>query len=267
MKKARILVLAVALIAGVGAALMVGGSKPTEHPVVAVRPAPVQTDAVLVAAREMNLGAVVSDADMRWQDWPKNVGPSNLIRKSETPNAMEELKGSSVRGNFSVGDPLRRDKLVKGPNAGFMSAVLPAGMRAVAINIDAQGATSAGGFILPNDHVDVIRTYRDESAAKAGGTDVYASETILSNIRVLAIGQNIQEKNNQPVVVGSNATLELTPHQAELIVLAQRIGQLSLVLRSMADSQVSDVVPAVSQQRPQSMTIVRFGVPTQAAAH
>ena len=106
-----------------------------------------------------------------------------------------------------AGEPIRREKLVKGQ--GFMSAILPAGMRAVAINIDSQGATSAGGFILPGDRVDVIRTSRDASAGAS--SDNYVSETLLQNVKVLAVGPNIQEKNGQSVVVGSNATLELDP--------------------------------------------------------
>ncbi len=161
---------------------------------------------------------------------------------------------------MGAGDPLRRERLAKGSSGGFLSAVLTPGMRAVSINIDPQGQNTAGGFILPNDHVDIIRTYRDEDAAKAGVADAFVSETILSNIRVLAIGQNVQEKNNQSVVVGSTATLEMTQRQAEIVILAQRNGQLSLVLRSMADSGEQ----ASQLKQPQSMTIVRYGIPAQA---
>jgi pilus assembly protein CpaB len=195
---------------------------------------------------------------MRWQVWPRDGVPQGAVRRSQKPNALEEDKDAILRGNVAAGEFLREDRLVKGPTSGFMSAILEPGNRAVAINIDAQGATTAGGFILPNDRVDVIRTYVDEDAKKAGAGDVMLSETILSNVRVLAIGQKIQESNNERVVVGLNATLELSERQAEAIVLAQRTGQLSLTLRSMADSQqpAEETVPEHSN----SMTIVRYGV-------
>jgi pilus assembly protein CpaB len=142
-----------------------------------------------------------------------------------------------------------------------MSTMLTSGMRAVAINIDSQGATTAGGFILPNDRVDVVRTYRDDEATKSTGSDVVVTQTILTNIRVLAIGQNVQNKNGEAVVVGSNATLELDSKQAELIILAQRTGQLSLLLRAMVDSNKSN--EAVAESEDPALTIVRFGVSSQ----
>jgi hypothetical protein len=110
------------------------------------------------------------------------------------------------------GEPVRREKLVKGDGTGFLSALLPAGRRrAIAISIDAQGGTTAGGFILPNDRVDVIWTWRDLEKSKTARMDIYTSETILTNVRVLAIGQNVQDKNGEKVVAGGTATLELEP--------------------------------------------------------
>jgi pilus assembly protein CpaB len=180
-------------------------------------------------------------------------------QKSETPNALEETAGSIVRSAFLSGEPIRREKLIKTDGTGFMSAILPSGMRAVAISIDNRGASSAGGFILPNDRVDIIRTYRDEDASRAGGGDVHRSDTILSGIRVLAIGQNVQERNGEKVVTGETATLELTPAQAELVTLGQKIGQISLVLRSLADANKTQEIV-----RDAGMTIVRHGVTKQA---
>ncbi len=262
MKPIRLLILGTALAAGIGAAVMVASTKPPEAPRPTIVHAPVATDAVLVAAKELVLGAVIQDGDLRWQNWPQANVPPNVIRTSQMPAALAEFKGALVRNPLGAGEPIYPDRLIKAGTASFMSAILPSGMRAVAINIDQQGSTTAGGFILPNDHVDVIHTYKDEEAAKAGVPDPMVSETLLRNIRVLAIGQNIQERNKERVVVGSNATLELTPQQVETIILAQRVGQLSLALRSMTDSKPSEADPP-QNQKPTAMTIVRYGVPIQ----
>src|SRR5208283_3962389 len=96
--------------------------------------------------------------------------------------------------------------------------------------------TSAGGFILPNDRVDVVMISRDDEATRARGVEVLTAQTILANVRVLAIGQNVEEQNGKKVVTGANATLELDPDQVNLIVLAQRAGNLHLALRSLVDS-------------------------------
>jgi pilus assembly protein CpaB len=264
MKIARLAMLGVALAAGGAAAFLVGGKAPPA-PVMetAKAPPPVETDEILVTTKELMFGSLITEQDIVWQSWPKNNVPGGLIRKSDTPNALEDVKGSVVRGNFVQGEPLRKDRLVKGPNSGFMSAILPSGSRAVAINIDSQGATSAGGFILPNDRVDIVRTFRDEEASKSGSGDAFLTQTILSNVRVLAIGQNVQEKNGERVVVGSNATLELDPRQSEVVILAQRTGQLSLTLRSMLDSNAAAQAPLPEQKTDKGITIVRSGVPTQ----
>ena len=119
-----------------------------------------------------------------------------------------------------------------------MAAVLDKGMRAVSTEISPE--TGAGGFILPNDRVDVILSRRDREAEKAGGADAQVSETILTNVRVLAIDQTLEEKNGQRVVVGKTATLELTPRQAETLALSRQLGTLSLALRSLADAGDND---------------------------
>ncbi|HVL74271.1 MAG TPA: Flp pilus assembly protein CpaB, partial [Beijerinckiaceae bacterium] len=169
--------------------------------------------------------------------------------------------GSIARSSFLSGEPIRREKLIKASGSGFMSAILPSGMRAVAISIDTRGATSAGGFILPNDRVDVIRTFRDQDASGGTGSEVHLSETILTNIRVLAIGPHIQERNGEKVVTGETATLELSPAQAELVTLAQKVGQLSLALRSLADAHETGERREARDEG--GLTIVRYGVPRQ----
>lgn len=264
MKPARLAVLGVAVAAGAGAMLMMGRSAPPEPPPVVAEAAPaMKTVDVLVAAADIPMGQTLKPADIRWLAWPADSAPSGVLKRTEVPNGLEETAGSIARSSFLGGEPIRREKLIKADGSGFMSAILPAGMRAVAISIDTRGATSAGGFILPNDRVDVLRTYRDDESSRSGGVDVHMSETILSNIRVLAIGQNVQERNGEKVVTGETATLELTPQQAELVTLAQKVGQLSLVLRSLADAnQTQDTTPRAERSEG-GMTIVRYGVPKQ----
>ncbi|GEP02538.1 Flp pilus assembly protein CpaB [Methylobacterium oxalidis] len=261
MKPARLAVLAIALVAGGGAAYMMSGDEPPPAPVAqAEAPPPMPTAEVLVAAAELPLGQTLQPADLRWQRWPQDAVAAGYITRSASPKGIEETAGSVLRAGFLPGEPIREQKLAKA-GSGFMSSILPPGLRAVAIVTDSRGSNSAGGFILPNDYVDVIRTFRDEDASRGGG-EVQRSEILLQDIRVLAVGQLIQEKNGTNVVTGETATLALTPSQAETITLAQKVGALSLALRSLADSG-RGAEPEAKPQADAGLTVVRFGVSRQ----
>ena len=268
MNKVQIAVLGLTVVAFGAAYVLFNNSSSPPPPPHVVQAPKIETDEVLVAAQDMPMGAQVGEGSTAWQPWPKAAISEYMIAKSSGPNVMEDVKGSLTREAFLRGEPMRRDKLVKGGNSGFMSAILPSGMRAVAIKIDNSGDSYAGGFILPNDRVDVIKIYRDDEATKARGVEVIGAQTILTNVRVLAIGQNVQEENGKKVVVGANATLELDPAQVELIILAQHAGNanLHLVLRSLADSagQAETASEANSGGGPNSLTIVRYGAPQTA---
>ena len=256
MNKARIAILAVALIGGVSAAMMVGGSPPPPTPETKVVVQQIPMDGVLVASRNIDVGARIQNGDLRWAEWPRDSIAPELIRRSGAPKAVEEFAEAVARGQFFAGEPIRRERLVQGQKSGFLAASLPPGFRAVAITIDQTGATSAGGFVLPNDRVDVISTVRDNSA----GAESFESRTILSNVRVLAIGQTVQEKNGERTVIGGNATLEVDPGQAETLSLAQRVGQLSLSLRSIMDQgKTEGGDEATTSSSDAAITIVRFG--------
>ena len=258
MKPAKLMVLGVAGAAALGAVWLTSGLRTPQviEKVVAPTESVAMTD-VLVAGSDLPVGSHVVAEQLRWQRWPRAAVSELMITKETMPNGLEEVAGSISRAPSLLGEPIRRDKMIKGGNAGFMSAILPEGRRAVAINIVSSGARTAGGFILPNDRVDIIRTGRDDDATRTRQQDVFMAETILQNIRVLAIGQNVQERNGEKVVVGETATLELDPRQAELITLAQRTGEISLVLRSLADAnKQSDLAP----REEAGLTIVRFGV-------
>ncbi len=247
MKPARVFVLVIALAAGLAAAWLAGTSKPATI-VVQQPPPPVPTDGVLTAANDLLRGDVLTEANMRWDELPAGVIPPGVIRKSAAPGAIAELKGAKLRAGIAAGEALRRERIALGQHSGFLASDLPPGKRAVAINIDAQGSSTAGGFILPADSVDVIqiskveeghfiRISQDERLAHDITGNSLVSRTILHNVRVLAIGQNIQVSNGERTVTGpQHATLEVTPEEAETILLAQRTGTLALSLRSMGDS-------------------------------
>lgn len=261
MKAARLVVLGVAVAAGGVAALLAGRSEkpPEPKPDQQVK---IETIDILVAKGDIPMGHTVSPQEMQWQAWPPNTNISTAIKKSEMPDAMEKLSGSIARMPFVAGEPIREAKLVNAKGSGFMAAILPSGMRAVSTQISPE--TSAGGFILPNDHVDVLLTRRDREAEKATGSEVQTSEMILKNIRVLAIDQTLGEKDGQKVALGKTATLELTPRQAETLTLAQKLGSISLALRSITDASSDDKTSDDddNNSRRSSVNVIRFGVTT-----
>ncbi|TVR08042.1 MAG: Flp pilus assembly protein CpaB [Salinarimonadaceae bacterium] len=266
MKRAQIVVLGIAVAAGVGAMYLASGSPPPpppEQPQATVAPAPtIRTTEVLVASVDVPMGRTLSERELRWQEWPADSVPAGLITRRDRPQALGETAGSIARAQILAGEPVRRERLIRSDGGGFMSAILPAGKRAVAISIDTRGASSAGGFILPNDRVDVLRTYRDESSGSQQGSEVQVTETILKNVRVLAIGKNVQtDSQGNSFVDGETATLELTPAQAETVTLAQRVGHVSLALRSLADAETSEDEKRSSNRA--GLTVVRYGVSRQ----
>lgn len=258
---ARAVVLGISLLTMLAAYMMIAPA-PAPAPVTVMQEAPpARTADVLVAAADLPLGNTVAQNDVRWQAWPLDGVPTGVIRREEAGVLEKEVIGTLVRSSFLANEPIRREKLIKPDGSGFLAAVLPAGKRAIAISIDRAGNTTAGGFVLPNDRVDIIKTGRQDQAQ--GGGENFTSETILTNIRVLAIGQNIQERNGEKVVVGETATLELDPRQVETVTLAQKSGALSLALRSLADAKDTPPPEALSER--QGLTLVRFGVTTQSA--
>src|SRR5665213_2417375 len=135
MNRVQIAVLGVTVLAFAGAYVLFNATQAPAPRIVQVAPK-IDTDEVLVAARDLPMGTQLTDSDYTWQKWPKQALSELMIKKSEGPQALENAKGAVTRGSFLQGEPMRRDKLIKGPNSGFMSAILPSGMRAVAINID-----------------------------------------------------------------------------------------------------------------------------------
>jgi pilus assembly protein CpaB len=257
MYTARIVVLLIALGAGSIAAYLASGS--ANKPQSAEPAAQLQTVDVLVAKSDIGLGQSVIPDDLQWQTWPAATASNNFIRRTDRPDATTKIAGSIARAPFIAGEPIREQKLVRANGSGFMAAILPTGMRAVSTEISPE--TGAGGFILPNDRIDVILSKRDKNPDRSGAPDIVSSEIILANVRVLAIDQAPKEKDGQNAVVGRTVTLELKPEQAETLARARQSGTLSLALRSIADANTVDSRPDdQAARRSDSVNVVRYGV-------
>ena len=247
MKPARLIILGVALAAGATAAWLASGRP--EAPKAEPPPPPLATTDVLVAKSDLDSGQVIRDGDVLWQTWPAASANSSYVRKTDRPEAIKDFVGSIVRTPVSAGEPIRDSKVVAANGGGFLAAVLPKGMRAVSLDVAAD--TDAGGFILPNDHVDVVLTQRNSVNQKT------QSETILTNVRVLAVDQTLGEKDGTKVIIGKTATIEVNPQQIKTLATARQLGTISLALRSLLDAQspISN-----GEEDSGGVKIVRFGV-------
>ncbi|MBR0990979.1 Flp pilus assembly protein CpaB [Bradyrhizobium japonicum] len=265
MNTARIVVLVIALGAGGVAAYLASGFDNKPAPVLpAAEKLP--TVEVLVAKSDIGLGQAVKPEDLQWQAWPAATASSAFIRRDSRPEAQTQIAGSIARVPLMQGEPIREQKLVKADGSGFMAAILPAGMRAVSTEISAE--TAAGGFILPNDRVDIVLTRRlknpdgaNNNNGPTGGNDLVLSEVILTNIRVLAIDQAPKEKDGQNAVVGKTVTLELRPDQVAVLAAARQGGTLQLALRSIVDANAVDGTPEdQGAKRAGGVNVIRYGV-------
>jgi pilus assembly protein CpaB len=257
MKAARLVVLGVAVAAGGVAALLVGRSHQPEAPKETV--VPLETVEILIAKNDLERGQLIGPADLQWQTWPKAAANSNFIQKTARPDAIHQFVGAIVRVPVAAGQPIYDPMVVFAKGSGFLAAILPKGMRAVAMDVAPDSA--AGGFILPGDHVDVLLTHHDKEAEKENaGTEKILSETILRNVPVLAADQTVEEKGNQKVAVAKTVTLEVTPSQAEELELAHVQGTLSLSLRSLLDSQDTAPEGLADKDESKQIATVRYGV-------
>jgi pilus assembly protein CpaB len=261
MSMTRILILvaavgAAALAALLARGLMGGQTNATASPSMEVAE-------VLVAARGVEVGSKIAPGDLKWLGWPKTAIDQSFITKQSQPQALEDAtEGSVARTTLMAGEPVTAQKVIKADGAGFMAAVLTPGKRAVGVKVSAE--RGAGGFILPNDRVDVIMT------RKAGNGDngqpAYRAVTVLRDVRILAIDQTSTEEGDSKAIIGKTATLELTGRQAETLALAEAMGDLSLSLRSLtqSDNPGDEDSSAFGSGDDDRIVVLRFGIRGQA---
>lgn len=264
MKRAQLIGILVASVAGIAAfglmKGMVGQRQDTKTKEVVIN-----STQVLVAAKDIGLGEIVAEHHFTWQKWPSDGVRPGMITEARS-SQMRDLAGSIARAPIIAGEPITVQKLIKAGQGGVVAAILPPGFRAVSTRIEPR--TAVGGLILPNDHVDVIliRTMKSRS-----GKEDPVADTLFRNVRVLAIGQQIEPSTGKKSADSSGgtttATLELTPRQAELLALANTMGEITLSLRSVADlrsdgqNQTGD---ALNREETNSVSVLRYGAMSRA---
>jgi pilus assembly protein CpaB len=257
MNTQRLIVLGLAAVAAGGAALLVRGMLGGGTPHVEAKTAPaIPMSEVLVASSNLVPGQALTPEMVRWEKWPTASVDSSFITHQAAGSEQTAVKGTVVRAQILAGQPIASNAIVHGEQSGFMAATLTEGMRAISIPISAD--SGAGGFILPNDRVDVILTRKPEGSGRG------FAKTIVSNLRVLAVDQTFRQEKDTRTVVAKTATVEVTPEQAESIAGAATTGQLSLALRPLSDAKLANEDDPA--KRPHSVnadgpvSVIRYGM-------
>jgi pilus assembly protein CpaB len=256
MKQAQLIGFGVAGVAALAAVVIMSKfvNKPVAQPAVVTQV--VDSVRVLVARSDLPLGSITTEQSFRWQDWPKDAISPSFVTSTMKPQADKDYANFIARSPVLAGEPITDSKVIKSGSGGVLAAILPPGMRAVATKISEQSA--AGRLILPNDHVDLILIQRKRS--KNGSEEVNA-DTLFRNVRILAIGQQLETKDGKKTAEGNVAVLEMTPKQSEMLALANTMGEISLALRSVADLN-GDGPESLNKQadRGGSVRVLRYGV-------
>lgn len=283
MSPLRLIILVLAAAAAIASVFFVRTLQAPSEAAAASAPVKVeQGPAILVAKKALHTGQLIANGDLGWQSWPENAPVAAFITREADAKALETYFGAVVRTPLVEGEPITAAKLVKQGEAGFMAAMLTPGMRAVSIAISAEAA--AGGFVLPGDRVDLVLSR--ELEIKAGGETrtTFASDVVFENVRVLAI-DTIYATDTPPTkdeakqkvgraIIGKRATLELSKRDAELLEATDRMGRLSLHLRSLSETEgesgatwAGEVLAGGGNQlTPARVRVYRNGAQTSVAA-
>lgn len=231
----RTLFLALAIIIGLGTMMMMRNAMSNKTAAVD------NSRQILVAAADVPAGQFIQAQHVRWQAWAPEHITQAFIKNSPTEKGDSYI-GAVVRQGIRAGEPILKGQLVKPQERGFLSAVLDAGKRAVAVPIT--NVTGIAGFVFPGDHIDLILTHSIHSQEDDKVTQRRASVTIVKDVRVLALDQDASDQSEGKAKIAKVATLEVNPKQAEVLTLALQLGTISLSLRSIATETTSDGKPA-----------------------
>ena len=255
MKPARIAVLFIALAAAGGSAFIAKGMIGKKDPVKEAAQPQLDVVDVLIANANINMGQSIAAKELKWQAWPQAATRKGFVTRKKQPQALKKLTGTLANSPILAGEPINTSKLVMSEKSGFMSIVLPKGKRAISIRISPE--SGAGGFILPNNRVDVIQIRKERS--ESGQNERFVANTVLSNVMIRAIDQAWAEKDGKQVLIGKTATLELTPDETETLALAEAEGKLTLSLRSLRDSDPDAEPEKKKRRKSASVTLLRYG--------
>ena len=228
--RTMVLFLVAILLAG-GTAMLVRSwlaQQRTVEAEAAPMPPPQVQKFVLVAHSDLPRGQILKPADLEWQLW--HDGGINHAYIQKGTKTIDDFVGWVARDSFASGDPITESKIVQPGKTGFLAAALQPGMRAVSVPVTVTSGIS--GFIFPGDQVDILITHPLAASGKSEGVQHQASETVLHDVRVLAVDQKLESKGGE-AIVAHTATLEVTPKQSEVIAVASEMGKLSLSLRSL----------------------------------
>lgn len=224
-----------------------------QRPQVAAAPAKVEAlgVSVLVAARDLPTGSFIRPEDLRWQAWPEGQLADNYLLKDK--DTAESLSGAVVKLRVAAGEPVTGNRVIKPGDRGFLAAVLTPGMRAVSVPVTPVSGVS--GLVFPGDHVDIILAHQVKRVIPKGQDDngdssMFVSETIQTDIRILAIDQSLGDSEGKPVVART-VTFEVAPKQVEAIEVASMIGNFYLSLRGLATGTSAGDDGMISEDEPQ----------------
>ena len=231
MSPRQLIVLVVAAVAAIGALLLIRGMGGQRTTAAAAPAQQIAGQQVLVAAHDVPQGAALAPSDLAVAVFPTASVSASFIRLDQQPSAQAQMVGAVTRRAFAQGEPLTLNSVVQPDGRSFLAAVLQPGFRAVAVEV--QKKTAAGGFIQPNDHVDVIVT---SHASGEGGAQEVHSDIVLQDVRVLALGDatSPQTSGDHPTTSDAQvAVLELSAQDARTLALADGVGDISLALRGV----------------------------------
>lgn len=261
MNRMRLLLLLAAVAAGLLAAYLSLSlfRKPPPPPATPAVQKPATTE-VLVAGRNVPPGERLGALGLQWRAWPVEGVSPEMITKEEMPDAQDRMQTARARAALIAGEPIIDAKIVRLGESGYLSSVLPPGMRAISIPINE--LTSVSGFILPNDRVDVILT---RQITDDNNNKVATSEAVLTNVKVLAIDQTLGAGVEGAALPGGRtAVLQLEQRQAEVLSRLLSLGQVSLSLRSANDEGDGKTELAEDYRNPRRATsgplIIRYGL-------